>query len=116
MLLDPQKKEYYQKKARKLKLPNPYTAAIADYMRTPRVKQVNAYGDTITYSVVKKDFSLRKVDVMVRRPSGAPEVRIISYDVPVFRLHHDDIRAGVVVRITDSAGRETECDVSALAA
>ncbi len=30
---DPEKKAYYQRIAKKLKLPNAYTAAISDYMR-----------------------------------------------------------------------------------
>ena len=33
ILLDPDQKAYYQKRAKKLNLPNAYTAAITDYMR-----------------------------------------------------------------------------------
>ena len=33
VLLNAERKVYYQKKARRLNLPNAYTAAIADYMR-----------------------------------------------------------------------------------
>ena len=34
---DPQKKAYYEDKAKKMKLPNAYTAAITDFMRKPEV-------------------------------------------------------------------------------
>ena len=36
ILLDPEKKAYYRQRARKLKLPNAYTAAITDFMRKPK--------------------------------------------------------------------------------
>ena len=34
MLLDPEKKEYYMERAKALKLPNAYTAAVRDMMRS----------------------------------------------------------------------------------
>jgi hypothetical protein len=37
VLENPERKEYYRKKAKKLNLPNAYTAAITDYMRKPRL-------------------------------------------------------------------------------
>lgn len=39
-LKDPQKKVYYIAKARKLNLPNAYTAALTDYMRKPAITAV----------------------------------------------------------------------------
>lgn len=116
VLLNPEKKAYYQKKARRLKLPNAYTAAIADYMRTPGVSQVNAYGDTVTYKVVKKDFSLTKVEVTVRRSSGVQEVRTIAHDEPAFRLRRDEVDSGVLIRAIHASGRVTELAVPRLAA
>jgi hypothetical protein len=116
VLLNPEKKEYYQKKARRLKLPNAYTAAIADYMRTPSVKQVNAYGDTVTYKVVKKDFALTKVEVTVRKSSSVREVRTTAHDEPAFRLHRDEVNSGVVIRAIDVSGRVTELAIPRLAA
>jgi hypothetical protein len=41
MLHDPQQKTYYQQQAKKLKLPNAYTAAITDYMRKPQLKEIS---------------------------------------------------------------------------
>jgi hypothetical protein len=39
MLHDPQKKGYYQQQAKRRKLPNAYTAAIAEYMSQPHLKE-----------------------------------------------------------------------------
>src|SRR5882757_1741511 len=36
-LRDPERKAYYEQRAKALKLPNAYTAAITDYMRKPKV-------------------------------------------------------------------------------
>ena len=47
-------KAYYQMKARKLKLPNAYTAAIAEYMRGGEVLAVNLSESGMTKTVQKK--------------------------------------------------------------
>src|SRR6187549_3376369 len=65
ILLEPDKKAYYQKKAYKLKLPNAYTAAIADYMRSVKVMRVNQYADKMTFSVCKKDFDVTQVEIVL---------------------------------------------------
>ncbi len=85
-------------------------------MRTPGVSQVNAYGDTVTYKVVKKDFSLTKVEVTVRRSSGVHEFRTIAHDEPAFRLRRDEVSSGVVIRAIHASGRVTELAVPRLAA
>lgn len=112
-LLDPAKKEYYQKKARKLKLPNAYTAAIADYMRTPAVMQVNQYNDKATFTVYKKDFDLKKVDIVVKKNSGETETRTLGQGECFFRLNHAELDAGVVVLATDATGVMREYPVLA---
>jgi hypothetical protein len=75
MMLDPQKKAYYWKKAKKLKLPNAYTAAITDYMRKPKVDdlQVDVRRDVMTVKihVLKKDFSIRSIKVSAINKDGA---------------------------------------------
>src|SRR6187402_3572807 len=43
ILLDPERKAYYSKRAKALKLPNAYTAALTDYMRKPKLTTVNSY-------------------------------------------------------------------------
>ncbi len=71
MMLDPERKEYYWKKARKLKLPNAYTAAITDYMRKPVVTKVDlrpsvGEGQTqIAVEAIKKDFELKNMELKV---------------------------------------------------
>ena len=103
-LLDAQQKAYYQKKARKLKLPNAYTAAIADYMRSAKVRQANRYADKTTFIIYKKDFDLTRVDIVVNKDSGEKEVRTLSKGESYFWLRPDELHAGVVVMITDAAG------------
>jgi hypothetical protein len=63
VLLDPQKKAYYQQKAKKLKLPNAYTAAIANYMRKPQLKEIGRRDHMITYIVRKKGFELKSGEI-----------------------------------------------------
>jgi len=104
ILLDAEQKAYYQKKARKLKLPNAYTAAIADYMRSAKVMQVNEYGDKATFSIYKKDFEIKQVDIIVNKDSGEKETRTLPKGESYFWLHPSELQAGVVVMITDAAG------------
>jgi hypothetical protein len=61
-LENPERKEYYRKKAKKMNLPNAYTAAITDYMRSLVMDKHERNGIT-TISIRKKDFSLKKVAV-----------------------------------------------------
>ncbi|MEO7990940.1 MAG: hypothetical protein ABI663_15435 [Chryseolinea sp.] len=70
VLSDPLKKEYYQLKAKKLKLPNAYTAAIADYMRTPQVREMERRSGKVEYKISKKDFHVKKVEIKVRDVNG----------------------------------------------
>jgi hypothetical protein len=72
-MLDPQKKEYYQAKARKLGLPNAYTAALTDYMRKPAVTAVKYKGNTsgsIAITAGKAGFSLASVTVAMVNKEG----------------------------------------------
>jgi len=104
ILLDAEQKAYYQKKAHKLKLPNAYTAAIADYMRSAKVTAVNEYGDKKTFSIYKKDFAVAQVDIVVNKDSGEKETRTLPKGESYFWLHPAELQAGVVVMITDAAG------------
>ena len=104
ILLEPEKKAYYQKKADKLKLPNAYTAAIADYMRSIHVKQVNRYENKTTFSIRKKDFDLEQIDIVLSKDSGETEIRTLPKGESFFWLHPTELNAGVTVMITDAAG------------
>ncbi len=59
ILNDPERKAYYQKKARKLGLPNAYTAAITDYMRKPQINQARKREGATSYCIYKKDFAIK---------------------------------------------------------
>lgn len=104
ILLDGDQKAYYQKKARKLKLPNAYTAAIADYMRSAKITQVNRYQDRTTFSIYKKDFEVKQVDIVVNNDSGEQETRTLPKGEEYFWLGSAELNAGVLVMITDAAG------------
>jgi len=68
ILEDPERKAYYQKRARVLKLPNAYTAAITDYMRKARAKK-SQLRETVTCMVNKPGFTLKKVRVVTSDPA-----------------------------------------------
>lgn len=71
MMLDEKKKAYYKQLARKLKVPNAYTAAITDYMRKPVISSVDARqytgkpGGEILIVAEKKQIKLESVNVII---------------------------------------------------
>jgi hypothetical protein len=75
-MLDENKKAYYWRKAKKLKLPNAYTAAVSDYMRKGEIKEIDtrqykgSAGDVIKLKITKKDFAVHNVDVMLHDGTG----------------------------------------------
>ncbi|MBT1703170.1 hypothetical protein [Chryseosolibacter indicus] len=76
ILQDPQKKSYYQQRAKKLKLPNAYTAAITDYMRKTEIKAVETQAfqnkrGAIKINVHKSDFAVNKVRLILYNASDA---------------------------------------------
>lgn len=111
VLRDPVKKEYYQKKAKKLKLPNAYTAAIADYMRPALVKETDRRKSVITYRVSKKDFDVRNVEIKKVNENGevVDTQQLIKDNIKgwTFTLHEEEIQRGVYIDITNEARRLT---------
>ena len=75
-MLNADKKAYYWHKAKKLKLPNAYTAAVSDYMRKGEIKEtdISQYkgkaGNTIRIKTFKKDFAVHQVQVIIRYADG----------------------------------------------
>lgn len=75
-MLDEEKKAYYWRKAKKLKLPNAYTAAVCDYMRKGEIKEVDTRqhkgnaGDIIKVFATKKGFPVSKVHVTLYDAEG----------------------------------------------
>jgi hypothetical protein len=76
MMKDPLKKEEYKKLAKKMKLPNAYTAAITEYMRKPEIREVDlkAYSgkenQEISVDVRKKGFEIEVVEVIISDDKG----------------------------------------------
>lgn len=107
ILKDPVKKEYYRQKAKKLKLPNAYTAAITDFMRKPTVVKTHTGKDTTDWAIHKRHFALKKVEVVIVK-DAVTEVRPVvknSYDSEWhFRLSKQDMMHEVSVHITDDTG------------
>jgi len=107
VVLDADKKAYYQKKAKKLKLPNAYTAAITDYMRKPKLNTFTNHDKSVTCYVEKKNFSLKKVEAVLRNAvNDGEEVRAATAvgEEWMFRLTKEDIDKLIGVRVMDEAG------------
>ena len=73
---NPEKKAYYTRMAKKLKLPNAYTAAISDYMRKGDIKEIDTRfykgkaGDIIRIKTHKKDFVVNTVKLTLYDDAG----------------------------------------------
>lgn len=65
VLKDPERKAYYTKRAKVLRLPNAYTAAITDFMRKPKVHAL-VNKKQVVVSVSKPGFELKQVEVKAR--------------------------------------------------
>jgi hypothetical protein len=76
MMKDPVRKEEYKQVAKKMMLPNAYTAAITEYMRKPEIKEVDLSGYTgqeneeINVSARKKGFEIEVVEVIIVDDKG----------------------------------------------
>jgi hypothetical protein len=76
MMKDPIKKAEYKEIARKLQLPNAYTAAITDYMRNPQIEELDIANysgkaeEEIKVTVSKKGFEIQEVEVIVVDKNG----------------------------------------------
>jgi hypothetical protein len=76
MMKDPVKKAEYKEIAKKLQLPNAYTAAITDYMRNPEIEALDLTNfsgkadEEIKVTVSKKDFEIQEVEVVVVDQDG----------------------------------------------
>jgi len=75
-MLDKKQKVYYTQKARQLKLPNAYTAAITDYLRKAKVRVATRSsfaakkGDIIDVRITKTVFRINAITVMVCDKDG----------------------------------------------
>jgi hypothetical protein len=107
-MLDEAKKAYYQKKAKKLKLPNAYTAAITDYMRSPQLKEIKRTDKEVTYLVRKKDYDVKNVEIAITKgdlPYNKAAKKIDDNEWEL-TLSREDLRAGIQITVTDNTGRK----------
>jgi hypothetical protein len=76
MMKDPIKKAEYKDIAKKLQLPNAYTAAITDYMRNPQIEALDlaSYSgkadEEIKVTASKKAFEIQEVEVTIVDQNG----------------------------------------------
>ncbi len=107
VLQDPVQKNYYQEKAKELGLPNAYTAAITDYMRSATVHKAGEVRDGISYNVSKKDFSISKAEVQVRDEAGTlvetKSTAAMSNGDYIFELPNYPATYSLIWYVTDAA-------------
>ena len=102
-LLNPEKKAYYQQRAKALKLPNAYTAAITDYMRKPKVIKTQA-GKTLMYRITKPGFRIKDVKVeMTNTNAVQPQLRVRQKNCAWWVVYKPDATPRTLtLRITDN--------------
>jgi hypothetical protein len=113
VLENPERKEYYKKKAKKLNLPNAYTAAITDYMRSPKLTELKRTGEAVTCCVSKKGFAVRKVEITIGKEVDTSTTHVLKdgYIEGTFTMSKAELTQGVLITVTDAAGRLWEWDV-----
>ena len=107
ILLDAERKAYYQQRAKKLKLPNAYTAAITDYMRKPKVIKTQDRNRMI-YTVSKPGFVLKQVRLTCSEPTVTLPNIATHQRSDRWMIHYTTtINSGTsfILMITDSMGR-----------
>lgn len=106
ILKDPEQKAYYLKRAKVLKLPNAYTAALTDYMRKPKVQKVQ-YSNTVSYTVYKPGFTLKDVQVTTAESTEpAKNITISQYkDQWIIKHALDAVRDSVSLVTIDRTGK-----------
>jgi hypothetical protein len=112
-MLDAEKKAYYQKKAKKLKLPNAYTAAITDYMRPVKLKETNRTNTTVTYRITKRDFDVKQVETL---PVLSESITIstltrLNYNEWELKLSSEILQVGIQVIVTDNTHKKRRWDL-----
>ncbi len=111
VLNDPERKAYYQKKARKLGLPNAYTAAITDYMRKPQISNIIKREGATSCFVYKKDFAVKSAEVNITAPDGTTAsrtVQALASGECWIQLNDIELNLKIKVFVVDAAGRRLE--------
>jgi hypothetical protein len=103
VLLDQEKKEYYRKRAKALKLPNAYTAAITDYMRKPKLV-MNASKKKPVIMIRKPGFALASVTVK-DKPASTRVIRKENNSWIIQWVRYDDGPPVMEIEMVDNFGR-----------
>ena len=107
ILLDAEQKAYYQQRAKKLKLPNAYTAAITDYMRKPKIIKTQDRNRLI-YTVSKPGFVLKQVRLTSSEATiTLPKITTHQRN-DLWMIHYTtniNSATSFILTITDSIGR-----------
>lgn len=107
-LLNAEKKAYYQQRAKALKLPNAYTAAITDYMRKPKVGKTQER-NTFMYRITKPGFRIKEVKVEFTEASDAQPKVFTRQKNDVWLVHYTADAVSplpITLIITDNLQRE----------
>jgi hypothetical protein len=119
MMKDPAKKAEYKEIAKKLQLPNAYTAAITDYMRNPEIEalDISNYSgksnEEIIVMVSKKYFDIQEVKVILIDKKGeVVEEGKATKGVGTEWIYKTSIdieeKGGFLIRARDSTGNIKE--------
>jgi hypothetical protein len=92
MMRDPEKRAHYRQKAKELNLTNAYTAALTQYLRRPKVTEVEckntAKGDVVKFRALRKDFGIS--DIAVQTVDGNRVVknhyRAVNYNADRWKV------------------------------
>lgn len=106
---DPEQKAYYLRRAKALKLPNTYTAALTDYMRKVKVTQTSD-NSTVTYTINKPGFTLTQVRVVTDEVTEAPAPNVAIQergDRWFVRYTSNEENLPLLLLITDNSGKVT---------
>ena len=116
ILLNPERKAYYSKRAKALKLPNAYTAALTDYMRKPQLTTFTNKDKSIHCRVSKKGFALTKVEVVLHdADNNSKEIRTVQQPTDkaiAFNLMAQEQYTGVILYAYDQADRVTTWNIT----
>jgi hypothetical protein len=121
MMKDPSKKAEYKEIAKKLQLPNAYTAAITDYMRNPEIEalDVSRYSgkaeEEIKITASKKDFEIQEVELIVVDKNGevieegkAKKGLVAEWIYKTSTDIEEKEKGGFLIRVRDRAGNIIE--------
>jgi hypothetical protein len=107
-MLDPDKKAYYQRKAKKLKLPNAYTAAITDYMRPVKLKETHRTNTVVTYRISKRDFDVKRVETLpaLGESMMTNTLTKLNYNEWELKLSSEILQVGIQASVTDNTHKK----------